>query len=83
MHADGSIEDRPGASAFVRDPDGNIFLTYSNFERGVERLAGAYNYLDFAPLGRNENGPNFDVTDWVRHHDRYDHATAANCHACG
>ena len=82
-NADGSIEDRPGASAFVRDPDGNIFLTYSNFERGVERLAGAYNYLDFAPFGRNENGPNFDVTDWVRHHDRYDLATAANCHACG
>jgi hypothetical protein len=28
-------------------------------------------YLDLTPKGRNENGPNFDLTDWVRHHDRY------------
>ncbi|QKH37964.1 DUF899 domain-containing protein [Achromobacter pestifer] len=81
--ADGSMEERPGASAFFRDPHGEIFHTYSSFERGVERLAGAYNYLDFAPLGRNENGPHFDLGDWVRHHDRYDDAQARACHACG
>ncbi|MDT4835905.1 hypothetical protein FQZ97_695840 [compost metagenome] len=79
---DGEVEERPGASAFFRDPDGEIFRTYSAFERGVERLAGAYNYLDLAPLGRNENGPNFNLGDWVRHHDRYDNAPHA-CHACG
>ncbi|MGE6918643.1 DUF899 domain-containing protein [Achromobacter kerstersii] len=80
--ADGSVEERSGASAFFRDPDGEIFHTYSAFERGVERLAGAYNYLDFAPLGRNENGPHFNLGDWVRHHDRYDDAKPASCHAC-
>ncbi|QVQ27424.1 DUF899 domain-containing protein [Achromobacter deleyi] len=81
--ADGDVEERPGASAFFRDPDGEIFHTYSTFERGVERLAGAYNYLDLAPLGRNENGPHFNVEDWVRHHDRYDDATHKACHAHG
>ncbi|WMD21247.1 thioredoxin family protein [Achromobacter seleniivolatilans] len=80
--ADGSIEERSGASAFFRDPDGEIFHTYSAFERGVERLAGAYNYLDFAPLGRNENGPHFNLGDWVRHHDRYDATAAQACSAC-
>jgi len=24
-----------------------------------------------APKGRNETGPNHNLTDWVRHHDRY------------
>jgi predicted dithiol-disulfide oxidoreductase (DUF899 family) len=80
--ADGAVEERPGASAFFRDPDGEIFHTYSAFERGVERLAGAYNYLDLAPLGRNENGPYFNLGDWVRHHDRYDDAPQG-CRACG
>jgi hypothetical protein len=27
--------------------------------------------LDLTPKGRNETGPNFNLTDWVRHHDRY------------
>jgi hypothetical protein len=27
--------------------------------------------LDMTPKGRNEQGPNFSLTDWVRHHDRY------------
>lgn len=78
--ADGAVEERPGASAFFRDPGGEIFHTYSAFERGVERLAGAYNYLDIAPLGRNENGPYFDVRDWVRHHDQYGDAPRPACH---
>ncbi len=81
--ADGGMEENSGASAFFRDPDGEIFHTYSSFSRGVERLAGAYNYLDFAPLGRNEHGPHFNLGDWVRHHDRYDDAPAHACHACG
>jgi hypothetical protein len=24
------------------------------------------------PKGRNETGPNHNLNDWVRHHDRYD-----------
>lgn len=81
--ADGSMEENSGASAFFRDPDGEIFHTYSSFARGVERLAGAYNYLDLAPLGRNENGPHFNLGDWVRHHDRYDDTQTHACAACG
>ena len=35
-------------------------------------LNRAYHYLDIVPKGRNETGPNHNLTDWVRHHDRYD-----------
>ncbi len=28
-------------------------------------------YLDLTPKGRNETGPNHNLSDWVRHHDRY------------
>ena len=31
----------------------------------------ACNYLALTPKGRNETGPAFDLTDWVRHHDKY------------
>jgi hypothetical protein len=27
--------------------------------------------LDLTPKGRNETGPQRNLTDWVRHHDRY------------
>jgi len=33
-----------------------------------------YMYLDLTPKGRNETGPRHNLTDWVRHHDRYDAA---------
>src|SRR5439155_668491 len=39
---------------------------------GGDILLGTYNYLDLTPKGRNETGPSFNLTDWVRHHDRYD-----------
>jgi hypothetical protein len=35
-------------------------------------MLGTYNILDLMPKGRNETGPNHNLTDWVRHHDRYD-----------
>ena len=65
------LEDLSGLSVFCRDETGAIFHTYSAFGRGAEEVLGAYMYLDLTPKGRNENGPNFDLTDWVRHHDRY------------
>ena len=65
-------DEMSGLSVFYRDEDGRIFHTYSSFARGNEILLGAYNYLDMVPKGRNETGPNHDLTDWVRHHDRYD-----------
>jgi len=60
-----------GVSVFYRDSAGNIYHTYSSYARGGDILLGAYNYLDLTPKGRNETGPNYALTDWVRHHDRY------------
>jgi predicted dithiol-disulfide oxidoreductase (DUF899 family) len=64
-------EELSGLSVFYKDPEGRVFHTYSSYARGNEIHLGAYNYLDLVPNGRNETGPNFALTDWVRHHDRY------------
>jgi len=55
----------PGMSAFVLE-DGVVYHTYSTYERGVDALWGMYQWLDRAPLGRNETG------FWWRRHDEYD-----------
>ena len=59
--------DRPGVSGFVQK-EGRIFHAYSSYSRGVDSLWSVYQWLDRAPLGRNETGV------WMRHHDRYDGA---------
>jgi predicted dithiol-disulfide oxidoreductase (DUF899 family) len=69
---DASIEELPGLSAFYRNEAGDIFHTYSAYGRGGEEILATYMLLDMAPLGRNETGPAGNLTDWVRHHDRYD-----------
>jgi predicted dithiol-disulfide oxidoreductase (DUF899 family) len=56
--------DRPGLSAFVEE-DGVIYHTYSCYARGLDGLWGMYQWLDRAPLGRNEQGI------WWRRHDEY------------
>jgi predicted dithiol-disulfide oxidoreductase (DUF899 family) len=61
-----------GLSVFTRNAAGDIFHTYSAFGRGAEEVLTTYMLLDLTPKGRNENGPGFNLTDWVRHHDRYD-----------
>jgi len=53
-----------GVSAFVVE-DGEVFHTYSSYARGADVLWGMYQWLDRAPLGRNENGP------WFKRHDEY------------
>ena len=65
------LEDLSGFSVFYKDDNGDVFHTYSAFGRGAEEVLGSYMFLDMTPKGRNENGPNFSLTDWVRHHDRY------------
>jgi predicted dithiol-disulfide oxidoreductase (DUF899 family) len=65
-------EELSGLSVFYKDEEGVVYHTYSTFARGDEKTVGTYMYLDLTPKGRNETGPNFDLTDWVRHHDRYD-----------
>lgn len=64
-------EERPGLSAFFKDPNGEIYHTYSAYARGLDILVGTYNFLDMAPKGRDEDGLNFSMA-WVRHHDKYD-----------
>jgi predicted dithiol-disulfide oxidoreductase (DUF899 family) len=56
--------ERPGMSAFVLD-QGVIYHTYSAYARGLDGLWGMYQWLDRAPLGRNETGM------WWRRHDEY------------
>jgi predicted dithiol-disulfide oxidoreductase (DUF899 family) len=65
-------EDLPGMSVFVKDESGNVYHTYSAYARGDERGLGTYMFLDLTPKGRNETGPNFNLTDWVRRHDQYE-----------
>ena len=57
--------ERPGMSAFVLE-DGAIYHTYSAYARGLDAMWGMYQWLDRAPLGRNEKGV------WFRRHDEYD-----------
>jgi predicted dithiol-disulfide oxidoreductase (DUF899 family) len=64
-------EELSGFSVFHRDAEGRIFHTFSAFGRGAEELLGTYVLLDMTPHGRNETGPRHNLTDWVRHHDRY------------
>jgi predicted dithiol-disulfide oxidoreductase (DUF899 family) len=64
-------EEMSGISVFYKDIAGGIFHTYSTFGRGDEMVDTTYMYLDLTPKGRNENGPHFNLGDWVRHHDRY------------
>jgi predicted dithiol-disulfide oxidoreductase (DUF899 family) len=65
------MEERPGASAFYKDDAANVFHTYSTYSRGLDILVGAYNWLDMAPKGRDEEGMKPHAMAWVRHHDKY------------
>jgi predicted dithiol-disulfide oxidoreductase (DUF899 family) len=63
-------DEMSGRSVFYRDEAGQIFHTYSSFARGGELFLGSYAFLDIVPKGRDET-VNGNLTDWVRHHDRY------------
>lgn len=62
---------------------GQYLIGFVMHDKTEHDTSGAYQYLDLAPLGRNEHGPHFNLGDWVRHHDRYEtHARPAHaCHA--
>lgn len=77
---DNTMEELPGYSVFYKNDKGEIFHTYSSYARGNEELMGTYVFLDMTPKGRNENGPNYALTDWVKRHDEYD--TAAQPKSC-
>jgi len=41
-----------GVSVFYKDDQGQIFHTYSAYNRGIEELNGAFGYFDLLPKGR-------------------------------
>jgi predicted dithiol-disulfide oxidoreductase (DUF899 family) len=78
---DVGIDELSGRSVFYRDEAGDIFHTYSSYARGGDLFLGSYAVLDITPIGRNET-INGNLTDWVRHHDRYpDENDGACCHS--
>ncbi|MBM3651074.1 MAG: DUF899 domain-containing protein, partial [Alphaproteobacteria bacterium] len=60
------LRERPGLSSFALK-DGIVYHAYSTYARGLDGLWGSYQWLDRAPLGRNENG------QWWKRHDEYGH----------
>ena len=77
-----SSEEAPGVSVFYKNQAGDIFHTYSAYARGLDILVGAYNFLDLAPKGRDEDGLDFTMS-WVKRDDEYEqtgHAPSC-CHA--
>jgi predicted dithiol-disulfide oxidoreductase (DUF899 family) len=56
----------PGMSAFALD-DGVVYHTYSAYTRGLDVAWNMWQWLDRAPLGRNEGD-----YSWFRRHDQYE-----------
>ena len=69
-------QEMPGVSVFWRDDDGSVLHTYSTYGRGVEVMMHTYRLLDLTPKGRDEDTLEYTMA-WVRHHDRYESAPAA------
>jgi predicted dithiol-disulfide oxidoreductase (DUF899 family) len=63
-----SMEELPGGSVFIKDSNGDIYHTYSDYGRGGEEVLSTYMLLDVTPKGRNESS----AMDWVKRHDEYD-----------
>jgi predicted dithiol-disulfide oxidoreductase (DUF899 family) len=66
--------ENPGLSAFAFD-DGVVYHTYSCYARGLDGFNTAYQLLDRAPYGRNEDDLPVPVA-WVRRHDEYERHAA-------
>ena len=66
-----TIDEQVGVSVFAKDASGAIFHTYSTYNRGVDPLNAAYQYLDLVPKGRAEDGLPYPMA-WLRHRDRYE-----------
>lgn len=61
----------PGISVFYKNRDGEVFHTYSVYERGLDMFITAYHYLDVVPKGRDEDKLAYTM-EWVRLHDEYE-----------
>jgi predicted dithiol-disulfide oxidoreductase (DUF899 family) len=67
-------DELPGLSAFALE-DGVVYHTYSCYARGLDAINGAYQLLDRAPGGRDEDGLAYTMS-WLRRHDEYEDAAA-------
>jgi predicted dithiol-disulfide oxidoreductase (DUF899 family) len=69
------VREAPGMSAFVLE-DGVVYHTYSAYTRGLDGLWSMYQWLDRAPLGRNEamvqGTGQLRAGLWYRRHDEYE-----------
>jgi predicted dithiol-disulfide oxidoreductase (DUF899 family) len=65
LEADHLPFEGPGMSAFALE-DGVVFHTYSAYARGLDAVWNMWQWLDRAPLGRNEG----DLS-WFGRHDTY------------
>ncbi len=79
IESTGSGEEHHGISVFFKNPQDEIFHTYSCYARGVDILCTTHNFLDLTPRGRNERS----TMDWVRLHDQYGRGAAENSCQCG
>jgi predicted dithiol-disulfide oxidoreductase (DUF899 family) len=68
-----NMNELPGMSVFFKNAAGDVFLTYSSYARGVERVVGAFDLFDMTPRGRNETR----IMDWVRRNDEYERPKGA------
>ncbi len=64
--AAGYMTQAPGLAVFVREGDGEVYLTYTAGARGLEPVMSYYGILDLVPNGREGDPP--DPT-WIRRHD--------------
>jgi predicted dithiol-disulfide oxidoreductase (DUF899 family) len=62
------LTEAPGISVFLKE-GGQIYHTYSTYERGLDMLNVAYHYMDLVPKGRDEDEG--AAAAWVRRRDEY------------
>ena len=65
-----SGSEEEGISIFLKNERGEVLHTYSCYERGIDMVNGAYQFLDLVPKGRDEDGLNYPM-EWLRRHDQY------------
>ncbi len=63
-------DEGPGISVFYKNQKGEIFHTYSCYQRGLDMLNGAYHLMDLAPKGRDEDDLPYTMA-WLERHDQY------------
>jgi predicted dithiol-disulfide oxidoreductase (DUF899 family) len=63
-----SGSEAPGISVFLNE-SGQIYHTYSTYERGLDMLNVAYHYMDLVPKGRDEDEDG--AGSWVHRRDEY------------